>query len=78
MQLQENKVEKISEFCGLTLLMCITVPTVVLKLRLGQILKQIQYLMGYSDISVTMNVYTHIGFDNAEEKHKQMKEFRKV
>lgn len=29
--------------------------------------KTLQYLMGYSDISVTMNVYTHINFDDAEE-----------
>ena len=27
--------------------------------------KTLQYLMGHSDISVTMNVYTHIGFDDA-------------
>ncbi len=33
--------------------------------------------MGYSDISVTMNVYTHIGFDDAEEELKRMEEFRK-
>ena len=30
--------------------------------------KTLQYLMGHSDISVTMNVYTHIGFDDAEEE----------
>lgn len=29
---------------------------------------QHQYLMGHSDISVTMNVYTHISFDDAEEE----------
>ena len=29
--------------------------------------KTLQYLMGHSDISVTMNVYTHIGFDDAEK-----------
>ena len=40
--------------------------------------KTLQYLMGYSDISVTMNVYTHIGFDDAEEELKRMEEFRKV
>lgn len=34
--------------------------------------------MGYSDISVTMNVYTHIGFDDAEEELKRMEEFRKA
>ena len=39
--------------------------------------KTLQYLMGHSDISVTMNVYTHIGFDDAEEELKRMKEFRK-
>ena len=39
--------------------------------------KTLQYLMGHSDISVTMNVYTHIGFDDAEEELKRMEEFRK-
>ena len=34
--------------------------------------------MGNSDISVTMNVYTHIGFDDAEEELKRMEEFRKA
>lgn len=40
--------------------------------------KTLQYLMGHSDISVTMNVYTHIGFDDAEEEVKRMEEFRKA
>ena len=39
--------------------------------------KTFQYLMGYSDLSVTMNVYTHISFDDAEEELKRMEEFRK-
>lgn len=34
--------------------------------------------MGHSDISVTMNVYTHIGFDDAEEELKRMEDFRKA
>ena len=34
--------------------------------------KTLQYLMGHSDISVTMNVYMHIGFDDAEEELKRM------
>ena len=34
--------------------------------------KTLQYLMGHSDISVTMNVYTHISFDDAEEELKRM------
>lgn len=40
--------------------------------------KTLQYLMGHSDISVTMNVYTHIGFDDAEEELKRREEFRKA
>ena len=40
--------------------------------------KTLQYRMGHSDISVTMNVYTHIGFDDAEEELKRMEEFRKA
>ena len=35
-------------------------------------------IMGHSDISVTMNVYTHIGFDDAEEELKRMEDFRKA
>ena len=34
--------------------------------------------MRHSDISVTMNVYTNIGFDDAEEELKRMEEFRKA
>lgn len=40
--------------------------------------KTLQYLMGHSDISVTMNVYTHISFDDAKEELKRMEEFRKA
>ena len=40
--------------------------------------KTLQYLMGHSDISVTMNVYTHISFDDAEKELKRMEEFRKA
>lgn len=40
--------------------------------------KTLQYLMGHSDISVTMNVYTHIGFDDAEEELKLMEDFLKA
>lgn len=29
-------------------------------------------------VSVTMNVYTHIGFDDAEEELKRVEEFRKA
>ena len=40
--------------------------------------KWIPRVMGHSDISVTMNVYTHFGFDDAEEELKRMEEFRKA
>ncbi len=35
-------------------------------------------LMGHSDISVTMNVYTHISFDDVEEELKRMEDFKKA
>lgn len=38
--------------------------------------KTLQYLMGHSDISVTMNVYTHVNFEDAEEELKRMESFR--
>lgn len=40
--------------------------------------KTLQYLMDHSDISVTMIVYTHVNFDDAEEELKRMEEFRKA
>lgn len=40
--------------------------------------KTLQYLMGHSDISVTMNVYTHIGLDDAEEELRKIEAFRKA
>ncbi|MEY8517621.1 site-specific integrase [Lachnospiraceae bacterium 29-84] len=30
--------------------------------------KTLQYLMGHSDIGVTLNTYTHIGYDDAKEE----------
>ena len=44
----------------------------------GMDIKSLEYVMGHSDISVTMNVYTHISFDDAEEELKRMEEFRKA
>ena len=36
-------------------------------------------MLGHSDISVTMNVYTHVGFDDAEEEElRKLEEFRKA
>ena len=36
--------------------------------------KKFQYLMGHSDISVTMNVYTHLGFDDAKDEMVRLEE----
>lgn len=35
--------------------------------------KTLQYLMGHSDISVTLNTYTHIGFEDAQKEIKMLK-----
>lgn len=40
--------------------------------------KTLQYLMGHSDISVAMNVYVHVGLDDAVEELKRMEEFQKA
>ena len=35
--------------------------------------KHLQYLMGHSDIGVTLNTYTHVEFDNVEKEVKELK-----
>lgn len=40
--------------------------------------KTLQYLMGHSDISVTLNVYTHIGFQDAREEVARLHKERKL
>ncbi|MDY2820618.1 MAG: tyrosine-type recombinase/integrase, partial [Hominisplanchenecus sp.] len=39
--------------------------------------KTLQYLMGHSDIQITLNVYTHIGFDYAKEELNKMPDMKK-
>ena len=34
--------------------------------------KHLQYLMGHSDISVTLNTYTHVDFDNVKKEVKSI------
>ena len=34
--------------------------------------KTLQYLMGHSDIAVTLNVYTHVGLEDAEKEFQKM------
>ena len=36
--------------------------------------KTLQYLMGHSEISVTMDVHTHMGLDDAKDKIIRLKE----
>ena len=36
--------------------------------------KTLQYLMGHSDIGVTLNVYTHLGLEDAAEEIKRMED----
>ena len=41
--------------------------------KFGMNPKTLQYLMGHSDISVTLNVYTHVNFDDAKAELARMK-----
>ncbi len=34
--------------------------------------KSLQYIMGHADISVTMNTYTHVKFEDAEAEMKRV------
>lgn len=38
--------------------------------------KILQYLMGHSDIGVTMNTYTHLGLEDAAEELKHLGRLR--
>ncbi len=42
--------------------------------RAGMYPKTLQYLMGHSDIGVTMNTYTHLGLEDALEEVGRMQE----
>ena len=46
--------------------------------RSGMNPKNLQYLMGHSDISVTMNTYTHLGLDDAKEEMIRMEELNQA
>lgn len=41
----------------------------------GMDLKSLQYLMGHSDAGVTMNVYTHASFAQAEQSMQKILRF---
>ena len=40
--------------------------------------KTLQYLMGHSDISVTMNTYTHLGMDDARDEMIRLEELEQA
>lgn len=42
--------------------------------KLGMNPKTLQYLMGHSDIGVTLNTYTHLGLEDAEDELKRMED----
>jgi len=41
--------------------------------RKGMNPKNLQYLMGHADIATTLNVYTHLGFEDAKNDLKKLK-----
>ena len=42
--------------------------------RAGMYPKTLQYLMGHSDINVTMNTYTHLGLEDAVDEMNRMRQ----
>lgn len=44
----------------------------------GMDLKSLQYLMGHSDVTVTMNVYAHSSYEKAEESMTQIMDFTDI
>ena len=46
--------------------------------RAGMNPKTLQYLMGHSDIGVTMNTYTHMGLEDAQNEMARLEELNKA
>jgi hypothetical protein len=40
--------------------------------------KTLKYFNGHSDISVTMNIYTHLGLDDAKDEMIRLKELEEA
>ena len=38
--------------------------------------KTLQYLMGHSDIGITLNTYTHLGLEDATDELRRMEELK--
>ena len=46
--------------------------------RAGMNPKTLQYLMGHSDIGVTMNTYTQLGLEDAQNEMARLEELNKA
>lgn len=46
--------------------------------RAGMHPKTLQYLMGHSEIGVTMNTYTHLGLDDAKDEMIRLEELEQA
>ena len=46
--------------------------------RKGMNPKTLQYLMGHSDMSVTLNVYTHLGLQDAVEEMTRLQDLERA
>lgn len=44
--------------------------------KFGMNPKTLQYLMGHSDIGVTLNTYTHLGLEDAEDELKRLEDLQ--
>ena len=45
---------------------------IIIMAKNGMNPKTLQYIMGHSDISVTLNTYTHVSFEDAQAEVKRM------
>ena len=46
--------------------------------RSGMNPKTLQYLMGHSEIGVTMNTYTHLGLEDATDELRRVEELNRA
>ena len=44
----------------------------------GMDIKTLQYVMGHSDVGVTLNVYTHASYDRAAEQMARILDFKEA
>ena len=46
--------------------------------NVGMDIKTLQYVMGHSDVGVTLNVYTHASYDRAAEQMAKIIDLKEV